>query len=437
MADKIKKFFAKKKVDAKFKLAGPGHRLDSSSSSSVNIPSDYKTPSKQEPSEARRQAAEAALLRVQSQQRKQNPAFNTSLAAIQAQVKKELDAENKQKQPSVASKPTESEPIASSHLAVKGVYFRCPIINDEILTKEEWRGKIKEFLFNQLEEERGLTACLIINSCNYNKTKVKEGIEILSKYLDNIINNPEEVKYHKIRCSNNTFKEKVTPLLGATELLHAAGFQIKELEHNGNKEDFWVFEKENVEGIETLEFLKDALNSEDRIELELDRNLQVLSPAQAARRVELPPDFYALTADELKREMQLRTEAMEKQMQLRTKAMREKDESKEIRKYKFTLIRVRFPDGLYLQGTFSVYEKFEEAVNFVKENLENSDAPFILTSPTGQKFEESDYSSTFFQLKLVPAVILTFQWDPLIANQMAKISNTFLKPEIMMLMQSM
>lgn len=45
----------------------------------------------------------------------------------------------------------------------------------------------------------------------------------------------------------------------------------------------------------------------------------------------------------------IRTEEMEKQMQLRTKAMREKDELREIRKYKFALIRVRFPDGIYLQ----------------------------------------------------------------------------------------
>lgn len=29
--------------------------------------------------------------------------------------------------------------------------------------------------------------------------------------------------------------------------------------------------------------------------------------------------------------------------------MRERDELREIRKYKFALIRIRFPDGLYLQ----------------------------------------------------------------------------------------
>lgn len=47
-----------------------------------------------------------------------------------------------------------------------------------------------------------------------------------------------------------------------------------------------------------------------------------------------------------------RTEAMEKQMQLRTKAMREKDELREMRKYRFALIRVRFPDGVFLQVIF-------------------------------------------------------------------------------------
>lgn len=36
-------------------------------------------------------------------------------------------------------------------------------------------------------------------------------------------------------------------------------------------------------------------------------------------------------------------------MQLRTKAMREKDEMREMRKYRFALIRVRLPDGIFLQ----------------------------------------------------------------------------------------
>lgn len=44
-----------------------------------------------------------------------------------------------------------------------------------------------------------------------------------------------------------------------------------------------------------------------------------------------------------------RAEAMEKTMQLRTKAMREKEELREMRKYRFALIRIRLPDGIFLQ----------------------------------------------------------------------------------------
>jgi hypothetical protein len=52
--------------------------------------------------------------------------------------------------------------------------------------------------------------------------------------------------------------------------------------------------------------LYDALQSAEPISLELDRNLQVLLPSQAAKRVDLPPAFFSITADELKREQQLR-----------------------------------------------------------------------------------------------------------------------------------
>ena len=133
-----------------------------------------------------------------------------------------------------------------------------------------------------------------------------------------------------------------------------------------------------------------------------------------------------------------RTEAMEKQMQLRTKAMREKDEMRELRKYKFAIIRIRFPDGLYLQGTFSVYEKFSEILDFVQDNLEHAGLPFILLAPTGHKFEESDSESSLAQLKLVPAAILNFQWDSSIADEFARSGNTsYLKPEVMLLIQQL
>ncbi|KAJ8963064.1 hypothetical protein NQ318_018528 [Aromia moschata] len=129
---------------------------------------------------------------------------------------------------------------------------------------------------------------------------------------------------------------------------------------------------------------------------------------------------------------------LDKQLQLRTKVMREKDEIREIRKYKFCLIRVRFPDGLYLQGTFSVYEKFSEVLDFVRENLEHEGLPFVLTSPTGHRFEENDKDSTLADLRLVPATILIFQWDPSVEEDLKLAGNVaYLKPEVMMLVQSL
>lgn len=127
MAEKIKKFFAKKKADAKFKLAGPGHKLNESSTTVVVPPSKKKPgymPSKLEPSEAARQAAEAALVRVSSQ--KKDTAFNTSLAAIQAKVRRELEAEKKDSETAsvISSKPVETELELSAHLAVKGMLYR-------------------------------------------------------------------------------------------------------------------------------------------------------------------------------------------------------------------------------------------------------------------------------------------------------------------------
>ncbi|XP_028133703.1 UBX domain-containing protein 6 [Diabrotica virgifera virgifera] len=443
MAEKIKKFFAKKKADAKFKLAGPGHKLTESSSTASNQSKPSKgayVPPKVEPTEAARQAAEAALVRLQGQRK--DTAFNTSFAAIQAKVRKELEAETKnQNQPQVPGSPTKStdDYECSHHLAVKGVYFKCPLISDEVLPKEEWKVKIKEFLFNTLEEERGMTSVLLIYSCNYNRTKVTDCVNVLIRYIDNILANPEETKFHKIRCSNATFCDKVMPVLGALDFLNAAGFRDQKIDNNGTEENFLVWSVENIDGLETLQFLRDTLKAEERVDLEIDRNIQVLSPAQAAERNELPQDFFAMTAEELKKERQQRSEQLEKQLQLRTKAMREKDEIREIKKYKFCLIRIRFPDGLFLQGTFSVYEKFSEVVEFVKENLEHEGLPFVLSLSTGHRLEESDKDNTLMDLRLVPATILLFQWDASIENDLkAAGGNTaYLKPEIMLLVQSL
>lgn len=175
------------------------------------------------------------------------------------------------------------------------------MVNEEILPRNEWKIKIKEFLYEQLEHERGLTACLIIINCN-TKDKATACVETLKKYVENIIQHPDEEKYRKIRMSNRIFCEKVGPVEGALDFLLGAGF----VEQPIDDEQYLIYSEDNAPGgIAALTELLDSLHCSEIIALELDRNIQVLLPSQA-RRTELPTEFFRISPEEIKREQQLR-----------------------------------------------------------------------------------------------------------------------------------
>lgn len=98
-----------------------------------------------------------------------------SLSVIQAQVRRELIAEREKKtnkyQDSKKCQTVETE--SPSVLAAKDIFFKCPLLGAQVLTRDEWNKKIREFLYEQLEEEKGLTACLILHSLNKSPEKVR------------------------------------------------------------------------------------------------------------------------------------------------------------------------------------------------------------------------------------------------------------------------
>lgn len=112
-------------------MAGPGRKLtdaEQPSSSSKKGRDVYVAPKRNDLSAEARTAAEAALSRIQSQ-KKDSVQFNTSMAAIRAQVQRELEAEKKTKQEEekIASGSHEPKVLTDEnnpHLAVQGVYFR-------------------------------------------------------------------------------------------------------------------------------------------------------------------------------------------------------------------------------------------------------------------------------------------------------------------------
>lgn len=181
------------------------------------------------------------------------------------------------------------------------IFRRCPMISEEILPRNEWKAKTKEFLYEQLANEPGLTACLIILNCN-TKEKASACVETLSKYLENIIQHPDDEKYRKIRQSNRVFSDKVRPCEGALDFILAAGFVEQEIDG----EPFYIYPNESdSSGDNTLAELLEALQHSEIIQLELDRNIHILLPSQT-KRTELPHDFYRISPEEIKREQQLR-----------------------------------------------------------------------------------------------------------------------------------
>lgn len=431
MSNKLKKFIAKQKL--KFGAAGSGRKLNSEvpqpSSSSQKAHSSssrdvYVPPKRKELSAEAKAAAEAALARVQSTDKKE---FNTSLAAIKAQIRRELEMERKAKESTLqeGSSGDNNADNERKDLAVQGVFFRCPLISEEILPRKEWKVKIKDFLYEQMQHERGLSACLIVYNCNP-KEKYEPCVETLIKCLENIQNNPNEEKYKKIRMTNRMFCDKIKVCEGALELLHAAGFE----EITIDDEPYLIWSEENMESETTLQSLIEALKCSEPIHLELDRNIQVLLPSQV-RRTNLPDDFYRISPEEIKREQLRRTQALEDAQILKTKAMREKEELRTLNRYKFTLIRVRFPNGVFLQGTFNVYEKLSQVYEFVQSCLMHEASEFVLISSTEQRFTEADFDKSLYDLKLVPTILFNFSYE----NESQQLSD-YLKEELMLLIQS-
>ena len=80
-----------------------------------------------------------------------------------------------------------------------------------------------------------------------------------------------------------------------------------------------------------------------------------------------------------------------------------------------TFIKCRF---IFFQGTFGVYEKFQNVEDFVSECLEHP-LPFILydAAASGQAMDQECKENSLMELALVPTSILSFAWHPDVAEE--------------------
>ncbi|CAH1784208.1 unnamed protein product [Owenia fusiformis] len=415
----IKRFFEKKKLDVKFKKAGGGKKLTDESRQISPRPSNSAGGAKpMVQTDAQRAAAQAALARMEQ------PRQGTAKPSMRTHIRSEVEAEMKAREKSSSSATPDLGPkevIKDAAPMISSVKFKCPLVGDVVLPKAEMETYIEDFLMKQLVEEPTMASALMIHTLNKDKEKVRIGIETLCKYLDNIISHPGEEKYLKIRINNKAFQERVNSLKGVQEFLQAGGFEIKRLPGPGEdapEEKFFIMNPERGMDTEALMNFKDLLFIAEPIRPQLDRDMKVFYPSQYANRIEVPPDFYAVSQEEIKREQQARTEAVEKLGMLRTKAMRERDEQRELRKYRYTLLRIRFPDDIILQGIFRALDKLQSVMEFIRENLENDWMPFMLNTSTGQKLTNEECNLA--ELGLAPAAVLNFTWDAAVLADVQK-----------------
>ncbi|NXT92398.1 UBXN6 protein, partial [Anhinga rufa] len=400
---------------------------------------------RQAPTDEAQMAAAAALARMELRPKARLP---SSQDAIKNQVRRELMAEAAASEKGLAA---EEEDLASpgqagaAALSVSGVYFICPLTG-AVVKKDKKEKHIREAIQAYFSVDPVAASIMEIHTFNKDREKVRVGVETMAKYLDNIYLHPEEEKYRKIKLQNKVFQERISCLEGIHRFFQAIGFETKTLPVPGQgkksqqtTEEYYVLQEEMLTKLEDLKDYKEQLLSSEPVRAQLDRQLCVFKPSPEAARFELPNDFYNLTAEEIKREQRLRTEAVEKALMLRTRAMREKDEQREMRKYNYTLLRVRFPDGYILQGTFYARESVSVLYNFVREALRDDWLPFELLGPGGLKL--TDENLAFNECGLVPSALLTLAWD---AAVMADIQASgeeqpasSLKPELLSRVQTL
>ncbi|XP_070536590.1 UBX domain-containing protein 6-like [Ptychodera flava] len=435
----MKKFFEKKKLDYKFKKAGEGHSLkDDTSSSSKNASLQKQPAARLQPTQDSQKAGEAALARMQP---KHEPELGTSKRSIQAQVRREMEEEKRASEAAAAysrqlSGPKETKLESAPMLSVERVLFYCSL-SPKCVPRSEIESLIQECLLMKLADDPITASSTMIHTLNKDRDKVKVGVETICKYLDNIIGNPNDEKFRKIRTQNKAFQERVASLTGSEEFLQAVGFTRQMLPHQDTEAEFFVLSEDFAKDTDRLSAIRETLLSTEPVRPKLDRNLQVFKASGNVSRFQLPDEFYNLTPEEIKKEQQDRTDNVERQAVLRTKAMREREELKEIRKYNYTLIRIKFPDDIILQGVFRVREKLSALFEFVRQNLSNDWMPFNLSMSTGQRLTEED--AMLVSLQLVPAAVVNFSWDQSVMSDVAAVQGStqekYLKPALLDLIQ--
>ncbi|XWS22869.1 hypothetical protein CRYUN_Cryun29cG0073100 [Craigia yunnanensis] len=286
---------------------------------------------------------------------------------------------------------------------------------------------------NELEESRSeLEVCV----GSFLSGKPPEGsVEVVLRLLRNITKEPGNDKFRKIRMSNPKIRKAVGEVVGGVELLEFVGFELKE--EGGDvwavmeipKEEqislinktIMLLEPGKIEQLKKSENIPPAAPAEKEESVEpkkIDRQIRVFFsvPESVAAKIELPDSFYILSVEELKREADMRKKKIAESQLLIPKSYKEKQAKAARRRYRRTIIRIQFPDGVLLQGVFAPWEPTSALYEFVSSALKEPCLEFELLDPILVKRRvipsfpaAGEKARTLEEEDLVPSALIKFK----------------------------
>ncbi|KAF4355433.1 hypothetical protein F8388_015187 [Cannabis sativa] len=326
--------------------------------------------------------------------------------------------------------------------------FKCPIC-DQVYGSEEEVSEHVDTCVNGGESgntalESGSVDIGIDSSRNELEARVggflsakpsAGSIEIILKLLKNIVKEPENAKFRKIRMGNPKIREAIGDVVGGVELLEAVGFSLKE-------EDGEMWASMEVvpleDGIGLIKYAVNLLeppkeeqqkmtssssvdsgNLEEKVEpKKIDRQTKVFFSVSEnlAAKIELPDSFYKMSIEEVRREAEMRRKKLADSQLLIPRSLKEKQAKAARKRYTKTVIRVQFPDGVVLQAIFSPFEPTSSLYEFVSSALKEPSLEFHLLNPVNIKRRvipcfptEGGKQTTLEEEDLVPSALIKFR----------------------------
>eukprot|EP00731_Ephydatia_muelleri_P017649 Em0010g747a len=314
-----KKFVQERIADFKFMRSGPGHSLTESSRSQPHSTRPV-TAERRAPTASAAAAGQAAVARLEQQNppsatgsRKLAVSTSGSSTAMDPQkIKQEVLEEAKPSSPSPQTIQRPSVQDVPQQLQVKDtaldgvhVHLICPLCQHPI-PHLDIREHMASCMMESYSQDPVPTSAKMIHTLCIDQEKKKACLDALCRYMDNIVSNPDEEKYRKIRASNKAFQEKVCSVTGSVLFLEAVGFEQRNLAQDGADEVFYVLSDEKAKDVQFLQECKLTLVSTESLNPKLDRNVQVFQGSSRINQFNLTEDFYNLTIEEVKKEQKLR-----------------------------------------------------------------------------------------------------------------------------------